>query len=168
MEIRQLVSCTCAPHRRKTARVQAEEIDSGHALIADVGPHVQLAKLVEKRQRRRQPAADAAHPERGHSNVSHSIAQIQLQILRDQCSKFFRRKRPMGKEQVMPVLLHGPLSTRHWDGTVRGFKQQWMHGSAIVNRIALWPPSSPLGTPRATWRTSLAFCRPRYSPAGRY
>src|SRR5689334_10385981 len=160
VEVRELICCTRTPHRRKAARIQAEEINSRHAFVADVGPHIQFAKLVEKRQRRSQTAADTAHPEWSNGNVSRSIAQIKLQLLRDQGSHFFRRKRPMGKKQVMPILLHGPLRAGHGDGAVRGFKQQWMHGSTIVNRIALWPPSSPLGTQRATLPASPACCKP--------
>ena len=127
MKIRQLKGRSGAKHRGKAGRIQTEEINSRHAVVADIGPHIQLTEFIEKRQRGSKASADAAHPKRRHGNVSRSVTQVQFQLLRHQRPHLLRRKRPMGKEQIVPFLLHAPRRAGHGDRTVRGFKQQWMH-----------------------------------------
>src|SRR6476620_6167405 len=83
MKVRQLVRGASAQHRRKAGGVQTEEINSRHAFIEDVGAHIQLTKFSEKRQRRRQPGADTAHPEWSHRNPGGVLAEIEFQFFWD-------------------------------------------------------------------------------------
>src|SRR5204863_8097668 len=112
-------------------RNQAKETICRKTCMPDIGPHVQLAECIEKRQRGRQASANPAQPKWCNGNVGYSLAQIQLQFLRDLRAHLVRRKRPMSKEQIRPSLLDAPRSAGHGNGAVRGLKQKRMHVSAI-------------------------------------
>ena len=106
--VRQVERGPGALDRGPAAGVEAEEPDARAALVADVGPDVELREGASDRWRGQAPRAHVLHPERHDTQVGAAVEEIELQPLGHEWPDRGGLDRPMGEQQIDPAHPHDP------------------------------------------------------------
>ncbi len=117
VEVRQVEAGPCPLDRAMAARVEAEEPDAGPALVAHVGPDVELGECAGARRRRearagrRPPSGTARSPSQARPSKS-----VELEAVGQLRPERVGIDRPVGEQQVHPAHAHDPRRRRRRSG----------------------------------------------------
>lgn len=109
-EVGQMVKLARRPDGKGACCVEAEEKYSRLASVDHVGANVEFWKSRKPRQWRRSMGTNTAHAEGDDSDPALAVEGVEREFLRNQRLNRRERKRPVGKEKVVPRLLHDPTA----------------------------------------------------------
>jgi hypothetical protein len=127
VKIRQVKEHSSSPDGGQASRVKAEKIHTRFAAEGHIGADVQLRKAGQSWKWRESPAANPTHVKGCDCYPTLTVKRIESELRWHQRTHDRWGQRPMGKQQIVPSLLHHPPTRRQRPWLVRDGWQQRIH-----------------------------------------
>src|SRR3989442_3727761 len=131
MKVGQMIERARGPNRGKIGGIQAEEEYARLPIVGYVRSDIEFRKARQSGQRRHGASANSTHVEGNDSDPTSAIERVEHELCWDNWPQGSRRQRPVGKEQIVPDLLHHPAPSRHRPRAVCDGLEQAMHATSL-------------------------------------
>src|SRR5258708_2188029 len=127
VKIRLMKEGSGGPDSGQVCRVKAKEIDTAFSAEGHISTDVQLRKARQSGKRRKSAAANPAHAERRNGYPTLAVKRVESKLRRHQRAHSGRREWPVGKQQIVPCLLHHPRTRGQGPWPMRDGLQERIH-----------------------------------------